>query len=307
MSETYKSIVANPGAVLDLGSTVQSAYLAMRRAFAVARFESPQTDARLLLQGILHHTATDIILGEGIPLSADEAALLESATRRRLNCEPVSRILGVRGFYGRDFLIGPDVLDPRPDTETVVDAVLELAHASAVAPEDLRIADIGVGSGAILLSLMAELPKAKGVGTDFSAAAIKIARCNAERLGVMSRVELVQTDLLSGVDGPFHIIVSNPPYIPTGEITCLSKDVRDFDPLLALDGGGNGMEIYHKLASKISELNFNGVVAVEVGAGQADAVKALLVSALGGVQKAEGRLWKDLGGHIRCVTVSRHS
>ena len=294
-------------ALSDLGGTVQTAYRAMARAFAQAKFETPQSDARFLLQGLLQHTAADIVLGREIPLTADEIVRLQAAMRRRLKSEPVSRILGLRSFYGRDFLITPDVLDPRPDTETVIDAALELAHSIDVPADQLRIADIGVGSGAILLTLLAKLPQARGVGTDVSPGALAVARRNAERLGLADRLELVETDVLDGVGGPLHIVVSNPPYIASGDIHALSEDVRRYDPRLALDGGPDGLAVYRKIASNIKKLYPDGAIAVEVGAGQADAVRDLLVSALEGRGKLESRLWKDLGGHIRCVTVQRHS
>ncbi|MBL8881877.1 MAG: peptide chain release factor N(5)-glutamine methyltransferase [Hyphomicrobium sp.] len=296
-----------PAAVSDLGGTVQSAYRAMARAFARAKFETPQSDARFLLQGLLQRPAADIVLGGEIPLTADEIARLQAALRRRLASEPVSRILGLRSFYGRDFVITPDVLDPRPDTETVVDAALELARSSDVPADQLRIADIGVGSGAILLTLLAKLPQARGVGTDVSPGALAVAQRNAERLGVAGRLELVETDGLDGVGGPLHIVVSNPPYIASRDIQGLSQDVKCYDPLLALDGGPDGLAVYRKIASNIKELRQDSAVAVEVGAGQAEAVKALLKSALEGRGKVQSRLWKDLGGHIRCVTVKRHS
>lgn len=294
-------------ALSDLGGTVQTAYRAMARAFAQAKFETPQSDARFLLQGLLQHTAADIVLGREIPLTADEIVRLQAAMRRRLKSEPVSRILGLRSFYGRDFLITPDVLDPRPDTETVIDAALELAHSIDVPADQLRIADIGVGSGAILLTLLAKLPQARGVGTDVSPGALAVARRNAERLGLADRLELVETDVLDGVGGVLHIVVSNPPYIASGDIQMLSEDVRRYDPRLALDGGPDGLATYRKISSNIKKLYPDTAVAVEVGAGQAETVKGLLVSALEGRGKVESRLWKDLGGHIRCVTVKRHS
>jgi len=296
-----------PAAALDLGGTVQTAYQAMARAFTRARFETPQTDARFLLQGILDRLAADVVLGGEIALSPEEAVRLEAATRRRLANEPVSRILGSRSFYGRDFLITPDVLDPRPDTETVIDAALELARSIGVPASQLRIADIGVGSGAILLTLLAQLPQARGVGTDISAGALAVARRNAENLGVDDRLELIQTDVLDGVEGPLHVIVSNPPYIPSSEIAGLSDDVRRYDPLPALDGGPDGLGTYRKICNYIKTISGDVAVAVEVGAGQAEDVRALLVAAMNGNAAVESRLWKDLGGHIRCVTVQRHS
>ncbi|MCB1484453.1 MAG: peptide chain release factor N(5)-glutamine methyltransferase [Hyphomicrobiaceae bacterium] len=292
---------------LHLGPTIDTAYRAMAKAFARAGLETPETDARFLLQGILQRSPTDIVLARDMPLSKEDIDRLEAAARRRLDHEPVSRILGERSFYGRDFIVTPDVLDPRPDTETVVDEVLKLAQASGVPQNQLRIVDVGVGSGAILLTLMAELPEARGVGTDISPRALAVAQRNAERLGMLDRIELVETDMLEGVTGPVHILVSNPPYIPAGDIAGLSRDVREHDPQEALDGGPDGLKFYRKLSNFISKMSGNIAVCVEVGAGQAAEVRSLLLGALQGAGTLESWFSKDLGGHIRCVTVERHS
>lgn len=292
---------------LHLGPTVETAYRAMAKVFTRAGFETPETDARFLLQGILQRSPSDIVLARDIALSKEDIDRLEAGTRRRLDHEPVSRILGERSFYGRDFIVTPDVLDPRPDTETVVDEVLKLAKAIGGAQNQLRIVDVGVGSGAILLTLMAELPEARGVGTDISPRALAVARRNAERLGVLDRIELVETNMLEGVTGPVHIVVSNPPYIPSGDIAGLSRDVREHDPQEALDGGPDGLKFYRKLSRHISRISGNIAVCVEVGARQAADVRLLLLGALQGTGTIESWFSKDLGGHIRCVTVERHS
>ncbi|HRD75237.1 MAG TPA: peptide chain release factor N(5)-glutamine methyltransferase, partial [Hyphomicrobiaceae bacterium] len=208
---------------------------------------------------------------------------------RRLAREPVWRILGQRAFYGLELQIGPAVLDPRPDTETLVDVVLEAtADAGAAAP--LRILDLGTGSGAILLALLHERPSARGVGVDRSAAALQIARRNGEQLGLNDRVAWIESDWFAGVSGRFDVIVSNPPYIPTGEIAGLDPEVRNHDPRAALDGGGDGLDAYRAIVAGVAQhLAPGGLVAFEIGDIQGPAVSALMFSAglelVGGVRR----------------------
>src|SRR5262249_44131133 len=149
--------------------------------------------------------------------------------------EPVSRILGRRDFYGRTFAITSATLDPRPDSEILITATLELVREDGLADKPPRIIDIGTGSGCLLLTLLAELPAATGLGTDISQAALDAARANALAMGLAERAEWLQADALEGVPGGFHIVVTNPPYIRTGEIPELEPEVRSFDPVQALD------------------------------------------------------------------------
>jgi release factor glutamine methyltransferase len=226
--------------------------------------------------------------------------------------EPVSRILGVRGFYGRTFRISPATLDPRPCTETVIEAALEIADREGWRERPIRILDVGTGSGALLVTLLAELPSATGIGTDISDGALAAARENARGLGVASRAAFLNRSILEGVDGTFDLLVSNPPYIPTGDIAALEPEVRDFDPAGALDGGVDGLDFYRALAAGLAGRVPAGWALVEVGAGQAAAVESIFRGAADGDAAApEIRLWKDLGQHTRCVAVrtqpySRH-
>ncbi len=278
----------------------------LSQAFAGAGLETPEIDARFLVQGILKLDAADVLRSPD-KVAGDFAEALSAAAARRLSGEPVSRILGERDFYGRTFKITPDVLDPRPDTETLVSAVLEIAKLRAWYERPIRIADIGTGSGAILVTLLAELPHASGVGTDVSAAALDVARHNAERHGVAGRADFVQTSVLKDVALPFDLVVSNPPYIASNEIGGLARDVRNFDPRLALDGGSDGLDIYREIASDISNIDRKMVVVVEVGAGQHAGVSELFERQCSARLIGSPEILTDLGGHLRCVALEIHS
>jgi release factor glutamine methyltransferase len=209
----------------------------------------------------------------------------------------------VREFYGREFIVTPDVLDPRPDTETVVELALEIVETKGLGDTALQVADIGTGSGILITTLLAELPKARGVATDISAAALAIARLNAGRLGVAERADFVATHGLDGCAGPFDLIVSNPPYIATNEIPGLEPSVRDYDPIVALDGGPDGLDVYREIAKDIVKLQSPAIVVLEIGEGQAPEVEKIFGS-IKGVVLGER---KDLGGHIRAVALEIHS
>jgi release factor glutamine methyltransferase len=290
--------------VFGAGDTLQSAYAKLVRAFSSAGLETPDVDARYLLRGVLKIDAGAMLRTPEQSLG-DAAHLLTQAALRRLHHEPVSRILGEREFYGRLFEVTPDVLDPRPDTETLVDEVLALVDRKGWRGRALRIADIGLGSGAILVTLLAELPLAQGVGTDVSAAALACAKRNAARNGVADRLCAVQTGMLNGVTEPFDIVVSNPPYICSREIGELSAEVRNFDPILALDGGADGLVLYREICRQINGLDHSPCVVVEVGAGQDQDVAAMFEAAVSGRRNWVASFRKDLGGHVRCVTFER--
>lgn len=253
-------------------------------------------DARLLLQAAAGISREDLILGPDRVLTADQQATFESFLARRERHEPVSRILGEREFYGRLFKVTPDTLDPRPDTETLIEAAL------AVMPRGSRLLDLGTGTGAIAITLLAERPDSSGVATDISPAALAVARENSARLGVADRLVLKEGIWFGPVTGAFDIILSNPPYIPAGDIAGLSPDVRNFDPGLALSGGTDGLDPYRSMSSGgAAHLAAGGHVLVEIGAGQADDVTAIF--ALAGF-RAAGR-HRDLGGHERCLAFNR--
>ena len=259
--------------------TIEAARRDLGRRFRDAGIESPELDARLLLGAALGLDLTALVAQSRTILSHDAAAPIAAFAERRLAGEPVARILGEKEFWGLRFALSPDTLVPRPDTEAVVAAALEFAHMLH-STQPLHIADIGTGSGAILLALMSQLPHASGIGTDIAAAALVTARQNAQSLGVGGRVEFIQSDYFSALPGAFDIIVSNPPYVRTADIESLSKEVRNHEPRRALDGGADGLAAYRALcAQSPAHLKAGGALIVEVGHDQADDVAGLMEAA----------------------------
>lgn len=291
----------NSGVRLLATDTVRDAQTAVVAALSFAGIEGAQADARFLVQGILGLTAGALLRDPDHALG-EKAQALEDAVRRRLAHKPVSRILGARDFYGRTFKVTPDVLDPRADTETLVDLVIDTLRAEGRLHDALTIADIGVGSGAILLTLLAELPAAKGIGIDVSNAALAVTQANAETLGVSDRLRLIATRGLKGVAGAVDVIVSNPPYIPTDDIAGLATEVRAFDPHLALDGGHDGLQIYREIANDLRALDQSCWVFLEFGVGQCADVERIFGDF--NIRQTERRA--DLGGHIRAVALEIH-
>jgi release factor glutamine methyltransferase len=257
--------------------------------------ESPTIDARLLLEAAAPVSRADIRTDPHRLLDPEAEARLEDFVTRREHREPVSLILGRKGFWTLMLNVTPGVLTPRPETETVLDVVLP-----AFPPERaFNVLDLGVGSGAILLAILAERPKAKGLGIDVSEDALAVARDNAAQLGLEARTALLRSDWTAGLgDAAFDLVVSNPPYIPTDEIETLEPEVRNHDPRLALDGGCDGLDAYRELAPEILRvLRPGGMFAVEIGPGQGDAVRGLFEAAGG-----EGlAVHNDLALHPRVV------
>lgn len=284
------------------GLQAREAQASLGRLLDAAGIEEGMRDARLLLIAALGIAAEDLVRAPERRLTDAEGQRLSEFARRRLKHEPVSRILGTRGFYGRSFRITPATLDPRPCTETVIEAALEIIDREGWRETPIRILDVGTGSGALLVTLLAELPLATGVGTDISDGALAAARENAERLGVASRATFLKRRTLDDVDGSFHLLVSNPPYIPTGDIAALEPEVRDFDPSSALDGGADGLDLYRALGEGFGAVLVpGGWMLVEVGAGQAADVEAIFRRPAGVSAALDIRFWKDLGQHFRCV------
>lgn len=292
---------------LDAGVSARDAVAAVSDALDLARIDGAKRDARLLVMAALQWSGIDFVREPERQLTEAEVKALAEFARRRISHEPVSRILGERGFFGRIFRITPATLDPRPCTETVVEAALELAREEGWRERPIRILDIGTGSGALLVTLLAELPLATGVGTDISEGALDVARDNAERLGVAARAMFEKRDVFQGVGGTFDLVVSNPPYIPRGDIAGLDPDVREFDPAGALDGGLDGLDFYRQIADGIGRVMPDGWVLMEVGAGQAPDVEALFSGATQRNSAFERRSWKDLGQHVRCVAARTQS
>ncbi len=265
----------------DAGSnrpTVAEARRAMAAQFRAAGLDTPDLDARILLAHALGLDHAALAAAPSHILNAGEANAIAALTQRRLTHEPVARIVGWKEFWSLPLRISAATLVPRPETETVVEAALAAVKAQGAHPRPLRIADLGTGSGAILLALLAELPNAFGIGTDISADAVRVARDNARRLG-LAGAQFVACDLAAALRGTFDVIVSNPPYIAAADIAALAPEVRDFDPLRALDGGSDGLDVYRSIAAAAPALLApSGVLVVELGAGQAKAVTALLAA-----------------------------
>jgi release factor glutamine methyltransferase len=212
----------------------------------------------------------------------------------------VARITGAREFYGRSFMLGQDTLDPRPDTETLIEAVLDIVREQRWQEKPLKLLDLGTGTGCILVTLLAELPQATGLGTDISPGALAVAAVNARTQRVSSRAAFIAADWLDAVSGKFDLILSNPPYIAAGEIAGLAKEVADHDPRLALDGGPDGLEAYRRIAARARDaLTKDGRLLVEIGPGQEEDVAAIFACAGLNPELGEGR--RDLAGRPRVV------
>ena len=286
----------------DVPATLGEAARAAQRALADAGIDDAGRDARLLVAAACGCATADIIAYPERSLSDETRVRLAAMLARRSKHEPVSRILGEREFYGRRFGLSAATLDPRADSETLIETALAIVDQERWRDTPLRILDIGTGTGSLLLTLLAELPHATGIGTDISRDALATASANAERLGLSDRATFEEHDVLDAVDGRFDIVISNPPYIETGEIDALSPEVREFDPYAALDGGVDGLDIYRKIAAGLDTV-LGGWVILEVGAGRADAVAYLFQQAFVKTRKAELRRDRDLEGHIRCVAL----
>ncbi|HYC64828.1 MAG TPA: peptide chain release factor N(5)-glutamine methyltransferase [Reyranellaceae bacterium] len=273
-------------------------------ALTAAGIDNSRFEARLLLARAAGLSVEELVANGGEEAPPAAAEMLRTLTARRVQREPMAYILGEREFWGRPFQVSPDVLVPRADSETVIEAVLELVPDRGTA---LRIVDLGVGSGCLLLTLLAEYPGATGTGFDVSEGALVLARDNAAALGVAGRARWVHGDWarpgwVESLGGPFDLVVSNPPYIEAATIAGLMPEVAKFEPRLALDGGPDGLAAYREIAAASARLLASrGLLVVEVGAGQALAVKGLFGAA--GLE-TKG-LWKDLGGVERVVAAGQ--
>jgi release factor glutamine methyltransferase len=270
--------------------------------FEAAGIDTPALDARLLIGHALSLDHTALATSSKRTLSAAEREEIAQLAARRLQGEPVARILGVKEFWGLPLALSAATLVPRPDTETVVEAALA-AIGEHRKQDPLRVADLGTGTGAILLALLHEWPHATGLGTDIDPQAIETARANARTLGFDERTQFTLADFNAALDETFDIVVSNPPYIPSRDIDTLAREVRDYDPRRALDGGADGLDAYRAIARRAPELlRDRGVLIVEIGIGQAADVEAIF-AAEGGLESAA--IHPDLGGVARAVTLRR--
>jgi release factor glutamine methyltransferase len=274
--------------------------LAEARKQAISRLraagvDTPELDSRILLGAALGLSAIEMLGAAEITLSPAQREAVDQVVARRESREPVGRILGRREFYGLSFALAPDTLEPRPDSETLVDAVLGHVPDKGAT---LSLLDLGTGTGCLLLALLANLPRSRGIGVDISEGAVRAASGNAAALGLSARAAFRRGNWAEGIDQVFDIIISNPPYIPAGEIAGLAPEVAKFDPRPALDGGADGLEAYRAILNRAPRLlRPEGAVFLELGQGQEDAVSALARAR--GFQYIE--LFKDIGGINRCL------
>jgi release factor glutamine methyltransferase len=283
---------------LKSSASVSEALRQVAQSFRASGVEEAEADARVLIGHALHLDRARLIAQSDRILEAREVSVISALAARRLRREPVSRILGQREVWSLPISVTPDVLVPRPETETVVEAALDFVMRSGLRLEKLRVLDIGTGSGALLLALLNELTNAVGTGTDVSSAALNVARANAARCRLDSRCTFVACDIATGLEGPFDLVVSNPPYITHDEIVTLAPEVRDYDPQVALDGGRDGLDAYRSIAGDAKRiLAPGGRLFVELGAGQDDPVRALFTKA--GLNPGVPR--KDLAGIPRVL------
>lgn len=278
--------MSGPGA-----GTARNALATAVTRLRAAKVPDPARDARLLLAHAMGVASDRLLLHLDEPLQPEGAERFSAALDARERRQPVSQIIGLRQFWGRAFKVTRDVLDPRPETEVLVAAALEAPFATVL--------DLGTGSGAIILSLLAERPDARGLGVDLSAAALAVARANATQLDLTARADFRQSDWFEKVEGGFDLIVSNPPYITAAEMTALAPETRDWEPAQALTPGEDGLEAYRRIAEAVgAHLNPGGRLLLEIGPSQPKAVSDLLRAA----GFTDIGLLRDLDGRPRVVT-----
>ncbi|WP_406872639.1 peptide chain release factor N(5)-glutamine methyltransferase [Aminobacter sp. P9b] len=271
-----------------------------RQRLADAGIADAAFDSRLLVEHFSGTTRTDAISSPDRIVG--QVAEIEAALDRRISGEPVHRILGYRDFYGMRLSLSAETLEPRPDTETLVDAVLPFVRETAARDGICRILDLGTGTGAIALALVTQEPRAVATGVDVSDDALATAAANAGQLGVLARFSAKKSDWFSEIDGRHHLIVSNPPYISSSEIEDLQNEVRNFDPRRALDGGPDGLEPYRTIASGAARhLEKDGLVGLEIGHDQRRDVTEIFEQA--GYHLLAQH--KDLGGNDRVLVFRR--
>ena len=280
---------------VDLENVLRMAISELRNAGV----EGAIIDSRILASAAFDLSREEILREPDATLKISDIALFKEMLNRRCAREPVSRILGMREFRGLEFKVAPSTLDPRPDSETIVEAVFDIACEM---PDRLRILDLGTGTGCLLLSVLHALPAARGVGTEIDPDAAACAIQNAQALGLSDRSEIVCGNWVEGVDGPFDIIFSNPPYIPSDEIQLLAPEVALYEPVGSLDGGADGFDAYREISELLGELlSPSGRVVFEIGDQQGDAVTAIFCAAgFVGVKNC-----KDLAGRDRALIFSK--
>ncbi len=260
------------------------------QAMAAAGHDEALREARYLIIAAIGLSHDALLLKPETRITPEQSDTLEQWLQRRIAHEPLAKIIGRKEFYGRAFRTSSATLDPRPDSETLIDAALSL--------QAQRILDVGTGTGCLLLTLLAEWPQATGVGVDVSESALEVARANAAALHVTKRVAWQRTSYTDGLTGTFDLIISNPPYIPTATVATLPPAVREYDPHLALDGGADGLVAYRALSQSLAKhLAPHGHILLEIGQGQAQAVAGLFTNA--GLTCCASH--SDVGGIVRVL------
>ncbi len=275
-----------------------------RRRLAAAGVDTAAIDARILVEAATGANRLDLLSNPDRTVALDTIERLDEWLKRRAAGEPVGRILGVASFYGLEFALSPDTLEPRPDTEVLVEVALGAVRSGRVAGvsadgEGLRLVDLGTGTGAIAISLLSKLTHARGLATDLSPGALNIAKSNAIRHGIADRLDFAEGDFFTAVDGSFNLVLSNPPYIASEVIAGLDREVRLHDPMLALDGGADGLDAYRTILAGVkAHLAPGGLLAVEIGWDQGEMVNELFrMEGLSDIQ-----VHRDLGGRNRVVS-----
>lgn len=290
-----RQLEPSDGAGCMIGACVRD----VQRRLAESGIEDAGVEARRLVCEVAGIRPEALIMRPETLLDRYVLEAVDSAVAKRINGMTIGRIVGERSFYGRSFMLNEATLEPRADSETLVAAVLEIVGEESLFDVPLRIIDVGTGTGCLLISLLAELPCATGVGSDLSERALDAAKANAVRHGVDSRAAFVTADGLAGLAGPFDILISNPPYIQRSDISGLDATVRCHDPLLALDGGIDGLDVYGKIGGQLGGVVPDGWVFLEIGAGMRADVCGVFDAALG---STDGwRVWQDINGIDRCV------
>lgn len=295
-------MAADPAAAELHGERLADLLAGARGRLAEAGIEDADLDARLIVEHVTGAGRLEALVSPDRPVAPAVVRRLAEALERRAAGMPVHRILGMREFYGLPLHLSAATLEPRPDTETLVDMVLPFARERAEGGGGCAVLDLGTGTGAIALAILANVGAATATATDISAEALATAADNAARLGLGGRLSALRSDWFASVSGRFHLIVSNPPYIRSEDIATLQREVREHDPLAALDGGADGLEAYRRIAGGAGEhLAEGGRIAVEIGFGQADDVTRIFA----GNGFAPASAARDLAGRERALAFRR--
>lgn len=284
--------------------TIEEAWVEGSKFLSNFNIINPYLEVRLLLCAILKFSHNEFLINNKNKIIKSDYKLLKEFLIRRSNSEPISRIIKNRSFWKHDFLLGPEVLDPRNDSEILVECCLDLSRQIDFCAKDPIILELGTGSGCLILSLLKEMKLFRGIGTDISYGALKVAKENALRMGLDKKISFICGDWLEALDGIYDIVLVNPPYIPSNEIKYLMPEVALFDPIEALDGGKDGLEAYKIIIPKLKGiLKKKSLVLMEIGTNQSKIVRKYFIKAGFPVNKGTYFEFKDLSGQLRCVAM----